>query len=179
MPNLEPKKSSDEKLQAIADSPDVQQNLKINHNLMKIVKNSPPVLQALKACNIALDKGQLSDKLREKIALTVAQVNKCKNCLDTHMAIGREVGLSEENILEGRLGISTNPKEAATLRFSQKIVERGGILSEKDVISLRNAGVDDAIIVEIIANITLNIFSNYLSHAFYPKKDFQKDNALG
>ena len=49
------------------------------------------------------------------------------------------------------------------LRFTQSMVLQRGEISDEDLGALRQAGFSDAEIIEIVANIALNVFANYLN----------------
>jgi AhpD family alkylhydroperoxidase len=91
----------------------VQAKLKITPNMTRVMANSPAVLESYLAFSAALHGGSLDGKLREQIALVVAQANRCEYCLSAHTAIGKMVGLTDADIEAGRKGTSTNPKNAA------------------------------------------------------------------
>ena len=156
----------------------VQNKLGMTPNIMRTMANSPAVLQAYLGFSEALGGGVLPAKLREQIALTVAEANQCHYCLAAHSAIGRTVGLSDETILDSRNGFSTNSKEEAALRFAVKLVENRGFVTDDDVTGLRNAGYSDGEIAETVANVTFNIFTNYFNHVADPEVDFPRVEEL-
>jgi alkylhydroperoxidase family enzyme len=53
-----------------------------------------------------------------------------------------------------------------------KVVDQRAAIDGSDVGALRDAGFDDGAIVEILATIALNIFTNYLNVAFDVPVDF-------
>jgi AhpD family alkylhydroperoxidase len=114
----------------------------------------------------------LSPQLREQIALAVAQENDCDYCLAAHTALGRSVGLSDEAIRDSRRGASPDSKTDAALRFARLIVEKRGRVSDEDVARVRYAGHTDAEIAEIVANVAVNIFTNYFNHVAETEVDF-------
>src|SRR5664279_1455361 len=59
----------------------VKQSLGVVPNLMKLVGHSPAALEGYLSLNGALAKGKLDAKLRERIALAVAEYNGCDYCL--------------------------------------------------------------------------------------------------
>jgi hypothetical protein len=58
------------------------------------------------------------------------------------------------------------------LRFTQAVVLQRGEVSDDDFQALRKAGFTDAQIVEIVANIALNIFSNYFNSVAKTEVEF-------
>ena len=69
-------------------------------------------------------------------------------------------------------GDAADPKTATALRFALKLVEARGQVSEADVQAVRAAGYSDQEIVEILAHVALNLFTNYVNVAFAVPVDF-------
>jgi uncharacterized peroxidase-related enzyme len=134
--------------------------------------NSPAILKGYLDFSNALSKGNLSPKFREQVALAVSEVNDCQYCLAAHSAIGRSVGLSEEAIGDSRRGESPDTKEATALAFTRKVVLDRGWVTDEDVAKLRKVGFTEGDIVELIANISLTLFTNYFNHVAQTEVDF-------
>ena len=152
----------------------VQAKLGITPNLMKTLATAPAALEAYLNFNGALSTGVLDAKFREQIALTVAQANACEYCLSAHSAIGKMVGLKPEEIESSRESRSTDSKRDAGLKFAQAIVVQRGELSDSAVENVRKAGYSDGEITEIVANVALNIFTNYFNHIARTDVDFPR-----
>ncbi len=157
----------------------VQQKMGMTPNLMRTMANSPAVLEAFLGFGNALTEGVLSPKLREQIALTVSESNGCQYCVAGHTTFGKMVGLSDEEIADGRRGSSPDRKTEAVLQFARKIVSERGWVSDDDVSKVRSAGVSDAEITEIVAHVALKIFTNYFNHVANTEVDFPQVEALG
>lgn len=143
-------------------------------NLMRTLGNSPAALEGYLNFSGALGGGALDPKLREEIALAVAQANRCQYCLSAHTAIGKKVGLTGDEISASRRGVSADPKTAAALDFARSIVANAGATTDEEVERVRRAGFSDTDIVEIIAHVALNIFTNYFNIAAGVVVDFPK-----
>lgn len=141
-------------------------------NIFASMANSPAVLQAYLNFSGALGEGNLDAKLREQIALAVGQENSCDYCLAAHSAIGQSVGLNEDQIKEGRKAASGDAKINAALVFSKKLVQNKGNVADGDIQQLRDAGYSNGDIAEIVANVSLNIFTNYFNHVASLEIDF-------
>jgi uncharacterized peroxidase-related enzyme len=92
-------------------------------NMMRAMANSPPVLEGYLQLNTTLGKGSLSAKTREQLALAVSQANECDYCLSAHSAIGKMVGLTADQIRDGRLGTAVDPKTDTLIRFARKLID--------------------------------------------------------
>jgi uncharacterized peroxidase-related enzyme len=157
----------------------VQAKLGITPNMTRVMASSPAVLEAYLNFSGALSGGSLDAKLREELALVVAQENGCEYCLAAHSAIGKLVGLRPDEIVASRRGISTDTKRAAALDFARRIVDEAGAVTDEEVERVREAGYTDGEIAEIVAAVALNVFTNYLNIVAGTVVDFPKvDRAL-
>jgi len=150
----------------------VQAKLGVTPNMASTMANSPAVLDAYLGFSGGLAKGELSTQLREQIALVVAETNACEYCLAAHSALGKSVGLAQTAILESRRGEDDDPRTAAALSFSVRVVRERGRVTDEDVAALRHAGYGDGEIAEIVANVALNVFTNYFNHVAGTEVDF-------
>lgn len=140
--------------------------------MFRAVSHSPAALQAMWGFFGALGGGTLPTKLGEQIAVAVAERNRCNYCLAAHTLLGKNVGASAEEMAEAQAGRSTDPQTAAALGFALKVVDRRADVSDADVQGLRDAGFSNEAIVEILAHVALNLFTNYVNVAFDVPVDF-------
>lgn len=143
-------------------------------NLMRTFANSPAALEGYLNFSGALGGGLLDAKLREQIALAVADANNCEYCLSAHTAIGKMAGLNENELVSSRQASSIDAKTDAALKFAHQLVVKRGELFDSEVQAVRAAGYNDGEITEIIANVALNIFTNYFNHVAQTVVDFPK-----
>jgi AhpD family alkylhydroperoxidase len=120
----------------------------------------------------ALGAGTIDAKLGEKIAVAVADRDACAYCLAAHTLLGKNAGASGQDMADAQAGDSDDPKTAAALAFALKLVEHRGQVADADIEALRAAGFDDVQIVEIIAHVALNLFTNYVNIALDVPVDF-------
>ncbi len=157
----------------------VQKKMGMTPNLMRTMANSPAVLEAYLGFGNALGQGTLQPQLREQIALTVGELNECQYCLSAHSALGKMVGLGDEEIADSRRGVSPDRKTEAVLQFARRIVTERGWVSDDDVAAVRAAGTSDAEIAEVVAHVAVNTFSNYFNHVAETDVDFPRVAAPG
>ncbi len=150
----------------------VQATLGMIPNLMRTMANSPAVLEAYLNFKGALAMGSLPARLREQIAITVAEVSGCDYGLAAHSAVGKVVGLSHQDILDSRQGTSPDRRVDAALQFARTVLHQRGRVGDREVARLRRAGYGDGEIAEIVANVALNLFSNYFNHVAGTVVDF-------
>jgi len=152
----------------------VESKLGMVPNVIATLAHSPAAAQGYLSFSDAVSGGVLSEGLREQVAVAVAQANGSVYCVAAHCAIGSSVGLTDDELRDARTGNATDRKAAAALRFARRIVDVRGSVSDDDVASVRDAGYGDAEIVEIVANVALNTFTNYFNHVAGTEVDFPR-----
>ena len=141
-------------------------------NMFRAVANSPAALRSMWGAFGALGGGTLGARLGEQIAVAIADRNDCAYCLAAHTALGRKAGASAQEMAAAQAGESDDPRTAAALRFALAVVDKRAHVDAADVGALREAGFDDGEIVEIMAHVALNLFTNYVNVAFQVPVDF-------
>ena len=141
-------------------------------NMFKAVAHSPAALKSMWGSFAAFSQGVLEARLTEKIAVAVAQRNACEYCLAAHVALGRKAGASADEMAAAQMGEAGDARTTAALRFALKLVDARGQVGDADVQAVRAAGFSDAEIVEILAHVALNLFTNYVNVAFAVPVDF-------
>ena len=151
----------------------VKKQLGVAPNLFRLVANSPAALEGYVALIGALAKGALPPATRERIALAVAEVNGCSYCLSAHTYLGRNVAnLDDAEMTANRSGSSNDAKAATAVRFAAKVARERGHVGDDDLRALRQAGYDDAQIIEIVLHVALNTWTNYINEVAKTEIDF-------
>lgn len=150
----------------------VKAKLGIVPNLMHTFAQSPAVLEAYLGFSAALGGASLPARVREQLALTVAEANGCNYCVSAHHMLGAGAGLTPEAIEAARRGESADPKVAALLQFARGVVETRGHVSDETLAAVRAAGANDAEIVETVAVTVLQILTNYTNNVARTQIDF-------
>lgn len=150
----------------------VQKKLGAVPNLMRTMANQPAVLDAYLKFGEALGQGSFDAKTREAIALATAGANACDYCASAHTAISKSLKVDPSEIEARLAGRSADLELQAVLDFAKAVIAKRGEVSDSDLAAARGAGYDDGTIVEIVANVTLNILTNYLNHVAQTEIDF-------
>lgn len=140
--------------------------------MFRAVANSPAALASMWGSFGAFGDGALGPALGEQIAVAVANRNSCEYCLAAHTALGRKAGATSEAMRAAQTGESDDPRTAALLTFALKVVENRGQVSADDVQAVRDQGWGDEHIVEVIGQVALNLFTNYVNVALGVPVDF-------
>jgi uncharacterized peroxidase-related enzyme len=149
----------------------VQRGLGMIPNLFRVAAQSPAALDALVAFFGAVAKGSFDGRTREAIALAVSEANGCDYCLSAHTALGKQAGLDDRALSDARQGKSEDKRRATLLALARSTVANRGRVGDA-LGEARRAGLSDAEVVELIANVALTIFTNYLNELAGTDIDF-------
>jgi uncharacterized peroxidase-related enzyme len=150
----------------------VRTRLGVVPNLFRVLGNSPAALEGYLNFSDALAAGDFDVKVREQIALTVAESNLCCYCLSAHAFASDNVGLTQKDIADAIHASATIAKTDATLKLARSIVVQRGEVRDSDLERARIFGLTDGEIVETVANVVLNILTNYVNHVAGTLVDF-------
>jgi uncharacterized peroxidase-related enzyme len=164
--------SASPKVKRVLDT--VKSKLGVTPNMVTTMARSSAVVEAYVNFSGALATGDLAPTLREQIALVSAEVNACGYCESAHTAIGKTIGLSNDQILSARNAHSNDSKTEAALKFAREVILKRGEISDSDVDTVRSAGFSDGEMAEIVAHVALNIFTNYFNLVAETEIDFPK-----
>jgi alkylhydroperoxidase family enzyme len=87
-------------------------------------------------------------------------------CASAHSLLGKNAGLSQDDITKALAGTATDPKADAALGFAKLLLEKRGRISDSDLSRIKEAGLSEAEIGEIVAHVAINVFTNYFNIAF-------------
>jgi len=146
-------------------------------NMMKTMAHSPALLEGYLALSGALSKGVLPEVARQQIALAVSQENDCEYCLSAHTLLGRHAGLTREQVLLARQGEADDTRQQAVLTLARNIVDRHGDISDEQLAAVREAGVSDAEIAEVVGHVALTTLTNYFNRLSHAVVDFPRVSA--
>jgi uncharacterized peroxidase-related enzyme len=150
----------------------VEKQLGVVPNLFRLVGTSPAALEGYLGLNGALGH-TLDAKTRERIALAIAQANGCDYCLSAHTYLGLNLAkIDEVEIALNRAGHSGDAKADAAILFARKVLEARGRVSDADIAAVRLAGFSEAQVIEIVANVALNVLTNYINNVAETDIDF-------
>lgn len=141
-------------------------------NVFRLAGLSPAVLKGLLDLSGDLAGGILAQPTRERISLAVANVNGCDYCNAAHTLGAKRAGLDPAEIEAARKGTASDAAESAAIGFARKVAVSRGEVTPEDIEAVRQAGWSDGEIVEIVANVGLNVLTNYLNEVFKTPVDF-------
>jgi uncharacterized peroxidase-related enzyme len=150
----------------------VEKQLGVVPNLFRLLGLSPAALQGFLGLSGALGKS-LDVRTRERIALAVAQINGCDYCLSAHTYLGLNLAkIDATEIALNRRGGSQDVKANAAVGFAVKVVKSRGRVAAADIKAVKDAGYTEAQIIEIIAVVAENVFTNFVNNVAETDIDF-------
>ena len=141
-------------------------------NFFTALANAPVALEAYLDFNKALSAGKLDPKLREQLAVTIAGFNGCDYCASAHTFLGNKNGVDSLELRANLEGQSFDRKTQAALDFAMALMETRGRISDETFQAVRFAGYADEQIIEMLAAVALNTFSNFFNQTAQTDIDF-------
>jgi len=155
----------------------VQASLGTVPNFVRALANSPTALEGFLGLFAISGKGVLDAKTREQIALAIAEQNSCQYCVSAHTVLGHGVGLNDAEITAARKGEASEPKAAAAVAFAKALATSSGDVTAAEFEAAK-ATLGDAEIMEVIAHVALNIFTNLIGKSTKVAIDFPQIELL-
>jgi uncharacterized peroxidase-related enzyme len=143
-------------------------------NIFATLGTSPAALKALMGIFGALEEGTLTGKPHEAIALRVGELNGCKYCTAAHTAKAKMAGATPEEAVDFRKGKSSDAKIQSLIKLAEKLNEKRGNLSDGELAAARGAGLTDAEILETLAIVICNVYTNAINALVKTEVDFPK-----
>jgi len=106
------------------------------------------------------------------LALAIGQANACQYCLSAHTLLAGKAGFSAQEIRAARLGQASAPLDHALLQLATALVSQRGVISDEQLASARDAGIDDEQLLEVLGQVVVNTLTNYGNHLAATKIDF-------
>ena len=142
----------------------VRQQFGVVPNAVKLMANSPAVLESFLAFSQAMEHASIGDKLHNQVKLATSESNSCAYCTSILSATAPAAGLTSGDILEGRTATAEDPRTDAALRFANAVLENRGMVSDDQLRAVRETGFNDAEIVEIVTSVVQGCFTNFLNN---------------
>lgn len=163
LPLIEPEDTTGPAAELLAVA---HKGLGVTPNLAKALANSPAALKGYLDLAGALRGGELPVGTGERIALLVAQECTCDYALSAHTFIGTRVaGLTEADVAAARRGRAVDATDAAALALAVALVRGRGVIADAELAAIRDSGLSDRQLAEVVAHIALNVFTTYFAEA--------------
>ncbi|MBX9579036.1 MAG: carboxymuconolactone decarboxylase family protein [Gemmataceae bacterium] len=150
----------------------IQKSFGMVPNLMRTFAVSPATLSFFLQATAALSKSTLGPKVREQIDLVVSERNDCGYCRSAHTAIAKKLGLTDAQAEDARRGRSDDARTDAALKFAAAVIDRKGHVTDAELAAVRAGGLTEGEVADVIAMVSLKVFTNYFGHVAQPDIEF-------
>lgn len=134
-------------------------------SLLRALGRSPAALAGYLGLHQGLAQSRLSEVERCLIGLMVAQRSGSAYWLSVQGQLAEKAGLTKDEISAAREGSGDSDRQTALLFLAGKLVINRGELAEADLSAVRQAGLSDTDITEVILHVGLNLTAAAVSHA--------------
>jgi alkylhydroperoxidase family enzyme len=124
-------------------------------NFLGVLAGSPAALRGYARFRSELRHGSLSLPTLERIALAVAEHYRSQPGLSIHTRTARQAGVGIDEVAAAREWSSSDPREAALLRYLRAVLEQRGHAPMHLHEEAREAGWTDEQLLEAIAYVSL------------------------
>ena len=104
--------------------------------------------------------------------MRVSEINGCKYCTAAHTGKAKMTGASEAETIGFRKGESDDAKIQALLELAALFNEKRGAISDQELAAAHAASLSDAEILEALAIVICNIFTNSINALAQTELDF-------
>lgn len=149
-------------------------------NLFAVFAESPAALQGALAMADAFSKSTLSPAEQQLVALAVSEANDCEFCVAAHSTIAKHAAKADPAAVDATRAREplADPKLDALVRFTRKVVEQRGFVTDAEVAEFMAAGYSKAQVIEVLLGVGMKTFNNYVDHiAHVPLNDQFKAEA--
>ena len=106
------------------------------------------------------------------IALATSQANNCQYCISAHSLLGKNAGLSAQEVIDASAASTGNGRAAAIAAFAKALVEERGHVAPATLDQFKASGLSEADFLEIIANVVATTLTNYTNNVARTVIDF-------
>jgi alkylhydroperoxidase family enzyme len=131
---------------------------------LQVMAQSRAALRAYILAEAALVRGQLTRRQREQVARVVAEIDGSSSRLSNTSNAASESGFMPEDLESPHNAAAADPRSETLLHFTQAVVLQRGEVDDEEFQALVKAGFSYEQIIEIVANIALNIFATFFNN---------------
>lgn len=144
--------------------------------LRMMMAHYPPLLEAMDVMYAGfMKRGALDHRTKELIFVTASNARNCHYCAGGHSRfLVNEFEMTREQVCEIRsnpTAAAETPQQAAILEFAQKAAIDADAIGPTDVQRLREVGIDEPVLLEVLAVVALSAVTNTVAKALKLEHD--------
>lgn len=149
-----------------------QKQLGFIPNLMAVMAEAAPTLEAYQSLMGMFEKTSFSAPEKEVITLSVSVTNGCDYCLAAHSTIAEMKKVPADVIEAARAGAAlADPKLDALAKLTRSVTETRGWPDQAYLDEFFAHGYTPANYLELLVGVTMKTLSNYVNHQAKPPID--------
>jgi uncharacterized peroxidase-related enzyme len=134
-------------------------------NLIKVLANAPAAANAYLDLGARLESTSLTRQEQQVVLLATSFENQCDYCMGAHSTVAGMVGIEDADLEALRDGTEVPTDRLNVLRdFTRAVVEKRGNVTKDDLARFREAGFEQAQVLEVILGVAMKTLSNYTNH---------------
>lgn len=157
---------------------EIKKSIGMLPNIYKVIGNSPNALAAYLSFSESQKYGSFNSKEREAVYLAVSEENGCNYCLSAHTEIAIKNGFNEEETLQLRAGTHNSRRISIIINLAKSIIINRGKADENLINAFYEAGYNSQALVDLVALVVEQTFTNYIGRLSKPEIDFPRAKTL-
>ncbi len=118
-------------------------------------------------------KSTLRPKEKEAVNLVTSQINQCAYCLSAHTTIAKNLGFTDEEIMELRMGgASFNNNLDALVKLTASVVKNHGEASQEAIDNFFRLDYTETNLIDVVIAIADKIITNYIHQLTHVEIDW-------
>jgi alkylhydroperoxidase family enzyme len=147
----------------------LQQALGIIPNLAATMAESPALLNAFVGAFGSFHGGTFNGAEKQALLLSNAVANRSAWAVAFHSTLALKEGVSEGDVLAIReRRLPQDARLAALSRFTRALLEKRGHVDESELSAFREAGFEQAQVLEVMAGLAVSTMANYAGNVTRP-----------
>jgi len=134
-------------------------------NLIRVMAGSPAAANAYLDVHERFSQSSLTPVEQQTVLLSASFVNGCHYCMAAHTGGAKQAGMDEQALQALRTGGEIEDRRLSALSaLTREIVESRGYPSDATLQAFRDAGFEDAQLLDVMIGVTQKTLSNYVNH---------------
>lgn len=131
-------------------------------NLLGLLAESPPVLEAYMDITAKLSQTTLTPEEQQIMFLVVSRENSCSYCIAAHTGGAKGAKVSDEVIeaVRNKKPVK-DPRLAALVRFTEQVLSERGHVAPEELDAFINAGYTKANVLDVLLAVAAKVITTY------------------
>lgn len=139
-------------------------------NLLRVLANSPVVLETYLTVSGINARSGLTLAEREVVQITAAATHGCGFCVAGHTAVATKKAGMDVGTVEAlrQIALPADPRLAAVASFTSAVIGSRGRVTDAELEAFRAAGFTDGNVLEVVLGVSLATLCNFANNLGQP-----------